>query len=587
MSSIFISYRRAGTSGYGGRLQEDLRDHFGKDRVFRDIDSIRPGTDFTEVIEQAVAGAGVVLVLIGSNWLHATNESGARRLEDPDDFVRLEIESAIKREVVIVPVLVEGARMPSPSELPPTIGQLGRTQAIELTDERWDYDIGRLVEVLGDLVAEAPLVEGSDGRTRARRQARADAPPEDREVAGGPGGRVAHALRRRRPVVAIVASLIALLVGVVPVLARSSSPSKLEVPAVVELDATGATAQLTDAGFAVNVVTVPDDTKPGGMVLAQEPPGGTRLKKGGRVTLTVSGNTNKIAVPSVVTLTRAEAVKAIEAAGLQVVFDGKQNEAVAADTVFGQSPEPAVAVDKGTSVTITVSTGTAPPGSMTSLKPNGLPITPDSSVPGRAGTTKPSVVPSTPPTPATTATTNGRRDPSPGCVVQSNLIASTGSFEAGLGGWTTLSGTPRTRSYDESGSPPRREPWVGSSYAFGGPGSGAVIEQVASLASCPAVASGGRVLHYGGHIGGAGAQSDTVNLGVFFRAGGQDIGGCGMQPGTSPEERGFATRMEEKGYTACAIPKNADQAGLRVQFTSDGSDGTADGSYENAYIWIQ
>lgn len=152
MSVIFISYRRAGTSGYGGRLQEDLREHFGKERVFRDIDSIRPGSDFAQVIEQAVAQSGVVLVLIGSNWLNAKNENGQRRLDDPDDFVRLEIESALNQDIVVVPVLVEGALAPASSALPPSISRLGRMQAIELSDMRWDYDVGRLISLLDEIV---------------------------------------------------------------------------------------------------------------------------------------------------------------------------------------------------------------------------------------------------------------------------------------------------------------------------------------------------------------------------------------------------------------------------------------------------
>lgn len=152
MSSIFISYRRTGTSGYCGLLQDGLRDHFGRDRVFRDIDSIRPGADFTEVVEKAVSEAGVVLALIGSNWLDARNEAGGRRLDDPDDFVRLEIESALKHGIVVVPVLVEGAKVPSERELPPSISRLGRSQAIALSDERWEYDLNRLVTALEELV---------------------------------------------------------------------------------------------------------------------------------------------------------------------------------------------------------------------------------------------------------------------------------------------------------------------------------------------------------------------------------------------------------------------------------------------------
>jgi hypothetical protein len=167
MSSIFISYRRTGTSGYCGLLQDGLRDHFGRDRVFRDIDSIRPGADFTEVVEKAVSEAGVVLALIGSNWLDAKNEAGGRRLDDPDDFVRLEIESALKHGIVVVPVLVEGAKVPSERELPPSISRLARSQAIALSDERWEYDLNRLVRALEELVG-APSGSPSEPASPAR-----------------------------------------------------------------------------------------------------------------------------------------------------------------------------------------------------------------------------------------------------------------------------------------------------------------------------------------------------------------------------------------------------------------------------------
>lgn len=154
MKSIFISYRRTGTSGYGGRLQDDLGEHFGRERVFRDIDSIRPGTEFAQVIDRAIAQAGVVLALIGRNWLSATNK---RRLSDPADFVRLEIESALKQGIVVLPVLIEGAKIPSAARLPESLSRLGRTQGIELSDDRWAYDLNRLIGVLEEFVGPSSL----------------------------------------------------------------------------------------------------------------------------------------------------------------------------------------------------------------------------------------------------------------------------------------------------------------------------------------------------------------------------------------------------------------------------------------------
>ena len=130
----------------------DLRDHFGTARVFRDIDSIPLGTDFFEVIEQAVARSGVVLALIGRDWLTTTDVDGNRRIDNPDDFVRLELESAFRHGTVVIPVLVEQARMPTSTVLPASLVKLSRIQGIDLSDERWEYDVGRLITRLEEIV---------------------------------------------------------------------------------------------------------------------------------------------------------------------------------------------------------------------------------------------------------------------------------------------------------------------------------------------------------------------------------------------------------------------------------------------------
>ncbi|HEX6595856.1 MAG TPA: toll/interleukin-1 receptor domain-containing protein, partial [Acidimicrobiales bacterium] len=148
MGSIFISYRRTGSAGYGGRLDYDLRRHFGSTAVFRDIDGILPGRPFAEIIEQAVAESSVVLVLITGEWLDVTDAEGRRRLDQPDDFVRREIESALNSGVPLIPVLVDGAKVPSAQDLPPSIRRLGELQGIELTDGRWEFDLGRLIRAL-------------------------------------------------------------------------------------------------------------------------------------------------------------------------------------------------------------------------------------------------------------------------------------------------------------------------------------------------------------------------------------------------------------------------------------------------------
>lgn len=146
---IFISYRRRdGSAGYAGRIADRLTKDFGEDQCFRDVEDIETGTDFVEAIEQAVGSCDALVVVIGPDWLTTVNPNGQRRLDDPRDFVRLEIAAALHRGIRVIPVLVSGAAMPAAEELPPVIEKLAYRQAIELTDTRWDYDVGRLVASL-------------------------------------------------------------------------------------------------------------------------------------------------------------------------------------------------------------------------------------------------------------------------------------------------------------------------------------------------------------------------------------------------------------------------------------------------------
>jgi hypothetical protein len=114
---IFISYRRDETAYPAGWLFDRLAEHFGHAQVFKDVDSIELGDDFVQVITRAVGSCDVLLALIGDEWLTITDEHGRRRLDDPNDFVRLEIEAALRRNVRIIPILVDGARMPDAGEL--------------------------------------------------------------------------------------------------------------------------------------------------------------------------------------------------------------------------------------------------------------------------------------------------------------------------------------------------------------------------------------------------------------------------------------------------------------------------------------
>ena len=147
-SRIFVSYRRDDARGDAGRLTDNLKLHFGDKQIFRDVEAIEAGVDFVEAINSAVSQCAVLLAIIGPNWLRLTDSQGRRRLDDPNDFVRLEIAAALQRNIRVVPVLVGGAVMPKAEDLPPGLETLARRQAHELSDGRWDFDVGQLVETL-------------------------------------------------------------------------------------------------------------------------------------------------------------------------------------------------------------------------------------------------------------------------------------------------------------------------------------------------------------------------------------------------------------------------------------------------------
>jgi hypothetical protein len=151
---IFMSYRREETSYATGWLFDRLTEKFGGGQVFKDVDSIELGDDFVERISAAVGSCDVLLALIGEEWLTMTDARGRRRLDQPDDFVRVEIEAALARQVRVIPILVDGAAMPSADELPPSMAKLVRRQALELSPSRFDFDTSRLMTVLERTLAE-------------------------------------------------------------------------------------------------------------------------------------------------------------------------------------------------------------------------------------------------------------------------------------------------------------------------------------------------------------------------------------------------------------------------------------------------
>ena len=147
-SNIFISYRRADTAGYAGWLFTGLTNHFDKTRVFRDVTAIDGGGDFIEAINKALESCEVLLAVIGKQWLTITNDERIRRLDNPKDLVRVEIETALSRNITVIPILIEGASMPREEELPEGLAKLSRLNALTMNNATWDDDLARLIKTI-------------------------------------------------------------------------------------------------------------------------------------------------------------------------------------------------------------------------------------------------------------------------------------------------------------------------------------------------------------------------------------------------------------------------------------------------------
>jgi tetratricopeptide (TPR) repeat protein len=146
---VFISYRRDDTIAIAGRIRDHLSNAFGSDNVYFDIDTIPFGVDFRQHIDKMVAGCDAVLVLIGRRYLDVTDDAGVRRLENPHDFVRLEVEAALRRGIPVVPILVDGATMPNETQLPEGMSELAFRNGIAVRyDPDFHSDMNRLVNGL-------------------------------------------------------------------------------------------------------------------------------------------------------------------------------------------------------------------------------------------------------------------------------------------------------------------------------------------------------------------------------------------------------------------------------------------------------
>ena len=200
MPNLFISYRREDSAAYAGRLYDRLNAHFGADSVFMDINTLEPGIDFVEVIEHAMSQCDILLVLIGPGWLSVADAMGQRRLDNPKDFVRLEIQVGLERDIRVIPVLVGDATMPDSPDLPEALIKLARRNALELSDIRWHADVDKLIGIVEKLSAATQHRVEEERQQRepaATAQRRAGDEQQKREEAEATSRRIKEEQQRR------------------------------------------------------------------------------------------------------------------------------------------------------------------------------------------------------------------------------------------------------------------------------------------------------------------------------------------------------------------------------------------------------
>jgi hypothetical protein len=178
-AKVFISYRRGDSAGYAGRLMDRLKTELGSDVLFMDVDAIPLGTNFEKVLHEEVAKCAVLLAVIGPNWSDARDEDGKRRLDDPNDFVRIEVAAALQRNIPVIPILLDGARIPKTNELPKDIKGLTSRNGLDVRHASFHEDMDRLIRGLKGQVdqAGAPEVVLAEGGASEFQKTRVNGAP--------------------------------------------------------------------------------------------------------------------------------------------------------------------------------------------------------------------------------------------------------------------------------------------------------------------------------------------------------------------------------------------------------------------------
>ena len=358
MPSIFISYRREDTAGHAGRIFDRLREKFGRDNVFMDVAGIDPGVDFVEAIDRAVGSCDVLLVIIGRKWLTCTDASGKKRLDDPKDFIRLETATALRRNIRVIPVLVQGAAMPGENDLPEDLKTLARRQATEIDDTHWDSDTGQLVDSVANVLFGGKASLGTDAASRTS-TGTGDGSIGSTGTGDGSVGSATTALQWTRNkftwiIAAAVAVVVALAVAPFP-----GGPKTVTAPDLIGISLDQAAARLNQARLKPGAVkSVPSD-RPASSVIEQDPPPGTRLPRDSAVNLVLSEGKAPEAptseVPNLVGLPLETALQQIKKAGLMAAEPvRKESHEFAEGTILAQAPGAGAKLKRGTAIELVV-----------------------------------------------------------------------------------------------------------------------------------------------------------------------------------------------------------------------------------------
>lgn len=330
MAGIFISYRRQDSEGSAGRLLATLRAHFGVDRVFIDVTGIEPGLDFRTEIENEIQRSDVLIAVIGKHWLAIQKE----RQDDPRDYVRIETASALRRRIPVIPVTVEGARLPVAEELPEDIRELAFRNGKDLRHTSWDDDCAALIRIL-DKHVPLPAVEVA---------------PAASQATSPPSGALSRLWRWRRGGVWLVALLVA---GVSYFAYRQMT---VLVPRLDDHERVeAATERFRAAGLEVAVSSTHSLEAPPGEVLSHAPPALTRVWRGSLVELTVA-TMPPVVVPELLGTALDEAVKRTQMAGLTLSVRLREGAIEDVGKVVEQKPKPGIPAERGDEVQLVVGT---------------------------------------------------------------------------------------------------------------------------------------------------------------------------------------------------------------------------------------